>query len=319
MNAFSASVRSPSESRAALCGKLPALADFVRLGPASEAAREFDSWLVRAVEALALARQPFPELCVNYAYASSTGAMLIGVLAPSQDRMARSFPVAVFHAWPPPRPLPELAALPGACAEFLSAAAALTHALPERSLEQVERALSELRAPDANAWSASAASVRASLSLMTAGDFLGRTLGPLATGKPHYGILTMLTALASVRQQPANKRAPVLDLPITTVGDLSPWLSWVSRALRERVTAASCFWIEAPAPRALLALGAVPNDVLLALARPGYAHASLWPLTTERAQAVEQARETLGKHLPTLTDPTASIESLVDVLSRTEL
>src|SRR5690606_40709800 len=50
------------------------------------------------------------------------------------------------------------------------------------------------------------------------------------------------------------------------------------------------FWIEDPAPRLLFSLGPAPLVMLQLLANPALEHQRLWPLTTDRAQAVEAAR-----------------------------
>ena len=82
---------------ASLIGKVPCRADFVRFGPSTAAARSFDAWLVRAMERLHLHRRPFPATPIRFVYCSSDDeSSLVGALAPSKDKVGRSFPVA----WP---------------------------------------------------------------------------------------------------------------------------------------------------------------------------------------------------------------------------
>jgi hypothetical protein len=98
-----------------------------------------------------------------------------------------------------------------------------------------------------------------------------------------------------VQLAPAAGAPTVLDCPLEPELGPSLWLSLTAARLRWSQGALSCLWTPA---RLLLALGPAPDQLLAYSAAKQHGSTRLWPLTTERAEAIERARTQLA---PTLT------------------
>jgi hypothetical protein len=141
-----------------------------------------------------------------------------------------------------------------------------------------------------------------------------------------YGCYAFLTAAAPLRSEAPDKPATVLDCPVRGELDRLAWVTLATRLLsRWRAAVPSCFWLERPAPRLLLSLGPAPGDILRAFADPSYRSARIWPLVTDRPQAVERARAALAASLPQARPPAAdpgddaSLDELLEVLAAIRL
>jgi type VI secretion system protein ImpM len=310
-----------------LFGKLPARPDFARLNYAGRAAAELDQWLVQAVEQLHLGKVPLPGP-LRFAFCSArTQSVTFGALAPSRDEAGREFPLAVFDSVPLAAVLGRYAAQLLAHEPFMNGAeAAIRDAQTLAAGAPIEPSLAGLHAPDIAAAAALEPQHQQTLQTSSAPQFLERAFGPIDGGMHFYGCYAFLTAAAPLRAEAPDKPATVLDCPVQGELDRIAWVTLASRVLsRWRTAVPSCFWIERPAPRLLIALGPAPNDILRALADPSYRSARIWPLTTERPQAVERARAALAASLPQARPPAqdpsddASLDELFEVLAAIRL
>jgi type VI secretion system ImpM family protein len=285
--------RPPLREPAALFGKLPWCADYVRVHHTQPAAIALDSWLQASMQPLARARVGWPTQRVHFLYtAPGAATRLAGVLAPSRDRAGRKFPVSVFARVPSVGPEArgplELAALPRTLAGFLDAAEELIERGPSLDRAGVERALRELPLPRSTPVAGITAELasRSALQLahaMFTDDVRARTLAAWAN---------VVEAIGDWRAS-SFAQAPVLAAPLRSLQDLEAWLALVGRVRGESMGAASVFWTpRAPEPRMLLALGALPASLPLWLAQPAERHERLLPL----------APEPRSKRLPAVSD-----------------
>jgi type VI secretion system ImpM family protein len=306
-----------------LFGKLPARPDFVRVNYGGRAAAELDQWLVQNVEQLHLGKVPLPGP-LRFAFCSPrTQHVMFGALAPSRDEAGREFPVTVFDSVP-------LAAVLGRLplqllaheAFFNGAEAVIREAQTLAAGAPIEPSLSGLHAPAVAAAAAHESDYQRTLVGASAPKFLERAFGPIDSGMCFYGCFAFLTAAAPVRDEAPEKLGTVLECPVGSELDRMAWITLAGRVLsRWRSAVPSCFWIERPSPRLLIALGPPPSDILRALADSAYKSSRIWPLTTDRPQAVERAKTALGPSLPQARPPAAdpaddaSLDELLEVLS----
>lgn len=311
----------------ALFGKLPARPDFVRVNYAGRAAAELDQWLVQNVEQLHLGKVPLPGP-MRFAFCSArTQHVTFGALAPSRDEAGREFPVTVFDSVPLPAVLDRLPLQLLAHEPFMNGAeAVIREAQTLAAGAPIEPSLSGLLAPGAADAVALEPAYLETLCGSSAPRFLERAFGPIDAGMHLYGCFAFLTAAAPVRDEVPDKTGTVLDCPVKSELDRMAWITLASRVLsRWRSAVASCFWIDRPAPRLLISLGPAPADILRALADPAYKSSRIWPLVTDKPQAIERARIALAQSLPQARPPAAnpaddaSLDELLEVLASVKL
>jgi type VI secretion system protein ImpM len=297
-----------------LFGKIPAKGDFVRHNIVDDAARSFEQWVQESNDALRGAGGELPAHPVRVVYTPPGSAnTVVAVLVPSEDQVGRKFPLVLF-ALTPSGPLPQLlSVLPVVWSTWLDSAVALGTRAASLDLDQLKAGLSALPTPGRP-------------ELAHAQDVCARTLAhPLlpelhqrlfnGSDTVYYAYQTFLTACQEAAKGDPGKAATVLDCPIHVDVDLFVWLELGRRVFGFPPAPPSYFWIEDPAPRLLFSLGPAPLTILQFLANPALEHQRLWPLTTERTQAVEAARGTLGPVLAQLGEQ-ASVAALVDVLAQ---
>lgn len=311
----------------ALFGKLPARPDFVRVNYAGRTAAELDQWLVQNVEQLHLGKVPLPGP-LRFAFCSArTQHVAFGALAPSRDEAGREFPVTVFDSVPLPAVLDRLPLQVLAHEPFMNGAEAVIREAQTLSAgAAIEPSLAGLLAPGAADAVALEPAYLETLRGSSAPRFLERAFGPIDTAMHFYGCFAFLTAAAPVRDEAPDKPGTVLDCPVRSELDRMAWITFASRVLsRWRNAVPSCFWIDRPSPRLLISLGPAPADILRALADPEYKSSRIWPLVTDRAQAVDRAKAALADKLPQArppaADPTddASLDELLEVLANIKL
>src|SRR6185312_14010279 len=113
-------------------------------------------------------------------------------------------------------------------------------------------------------------------------------------------LLTLCTATAPLPLSAASGTPTVLDCPFEPELGPALWLSLVAARLRWTRGALSLLWAASSAGRLLIALGNASDQLLSLYAAKQHASTRLWPLTTERAEAITRARAQLAKLLPAL-------------------
>jgi hypothetical protein len=86
--------------------------------------------------------------------------------------------------------------------------------------------------------------------------------------------------------------------------DRLTWLELARRLLGWHEAPPSLMWSDGAAGRLLISLGAAPPSLLLYRAKLDHSGASLWPLTTDRVDAIETARQALKPaHMQSIDGP----------------
>jgi type VI secretion system ImpM family protein len=273
---------------ASLIGKVPCRADFVRFGPSSVATRSFDAWLVRAMERLHLHRRPLPATPIRFVYCSSDDeSALAGALAPSKDKVGRSFPVAIVHAAAP-------SIAPETNPSFFDRVEALISQLPGLPDSEIRARLAEVGAPTETPDSDPPGARQDLLASSPASEFFEQAFGSTPAGQHFYAVLTLLRAAKSVSTSPAAK-VPMLACPTRNASTTRLWLEILRRLAPTH--AVSLFWSEHEPERLLFRWGAPSDDALCALADVRYSSSVVWPLSTDREASLVHARATLEERL----------------------
>jgi type VI secretion system protein ImpM len=273
---------------ASLVGKVPCRADFVRFGPSTAAARSFDAWLVRAMERLHLHRRPIPPTPIRFVYCSSEDkSALVGALAPSKDKVGRSFPVAIFHT-------AASSLAPETHPTFFDRIEDLIAQLPALPDSAIQARLAEVAAPTETLGSDPTRACEGILASSPASEFFEQAFGSSPIGQHFYAILTLLRAAESVRTSPPAK-VPMLACPTRNAMTTRVWLEILRRLAPAH--AVSLLWSEREPERLLFRWGAPADDALCALADARYGSNSIWPLSTDREASLIHARAALEERL----------------------
>lgn len=305
-----------SQPGSALCGKLPARPDFVRFGAFGPPARAFDAWLTRSMERVQVKRAKLPQQPLRFLFSFDGSASLLGVIAPSHDKVGRSYPVAIFRELASGSVNGRSAVVPEALAPLLREAQTAVDALPGVAADQVDVLLQRLDATPATSLAAAHALFSEGLQSADAGSFLRSAFGASASPMLGYALVTLLRAADSARGFGFGTRSPVIDFPVAPGAPASIWLELAASLVPG--VGASFIWTEptsdqTPA-RLLFRWGPPSDETLCALADARYSSQAVWPLTTDHAAALEQARVLLAGPLVELGQTGVSIARLREIL-----
>jgi type VI secretion system protein ImpM len=278
-----------SQPTAALLGKHPSRPDFLRESCRGSRADALDSWLVSAAALLpTVAALPVTTFCHQLPNRSRA---LLGVLGPSQDSAGREFPVAIFRELGLDGWAGRGADVLGHCSSFLTAARELLEGLPQLELATVREALAEL--PELPAEPPEDSPVRRAAGA-SARDFLQSAFAAAPSGNAYYALSTLATAFSG-----GGATQLSLDCPIQRELDARSWLELAEQLNRGARSQPS--WLLSDEPgRLLISIGPPAPELLCALSDPEYLYDELWPLTTTRQRAIEQAQTSLLAALPEL-------------------
>lgn len=302
-----------AQRRVGFLGKIPGQPDFVRQPIADPIGREFDQWLMKSAQNLQLAKVDLPDGCVRFVFsAPAVEALAVGVMAKSRDQVGRAFPLAIYAAFPLAPAVAAFHALPLAHSAFLAQAEAVVTSAASLPLENLRGAVDRLEEVPTATLAIAAERCAEVLRSSPSAEFFARLFPPEPPGGHLYGLHTLCTAAAAVRGAPASAPPTVLGCPIATDVDLLAWLELARRCLDWPRNVPSFAWVEEPEPRLMLALGHASDQLLHFVADPKHGSARLWPLTTDRAEAVQRARAALGLPL----EPPAQLDALFQLLAR---
>jgi type VI secretion system protein ImpM len=291
-----------SGPRVGFVGKLPAQADFVRQHVADRVGGEFDRWLVKGTQNMLSAKAELPTGAVRFVFsAAQCDSVAVGVLIASRDQVGRSFPLAIYTALPAPLAARHALGLPLAFLQFLDDAEVLASEAATLSAADLRARTAELVPPHQDIVLAASQQSRDVLGQTPAPQMLERVFPSQQVGAPFYGLHTFVVASDGARSMPVSAPPTVLDCPIVTDVDLAAWIDLGRRGcpVAPGSTGAICptfAWVQV-SPRLLLVLGYAPEQLLHFVADPKHKSSRLWPLTTERPEAVERAREVLSSRL----------------------
>jgi type VI secretion system protein ImpM len=242
---------------------------------------------------------------------------LVGVFSPSRDSVGRQYPMVIFALLDLPGIAPRFPVVPVMYASFLASACNIIGQGPQLTAARLGDLVRALVPPTAADYPAADVVCRRTLDTTPAAEIQRRLFGEPSSGKQYYAFRTFLNACDPVRAKEPTKTNVTLDCPIGGDTDLFAWLDVARRVLRwSSASPPSFFWTEGLQPRLILPLGPPPPPTLLYLARPDHGGAKLWPLVTERPDAIEAARQQLSQpHRRAIDEPATSLELLLATLA----
>ncbi|MEY4581698.1 MAG: hypothetical protein RL701_6401 [Pseudomonadota bacterium] len=284
-----------SKAQVGFVGKTPARPDFVRQNVTDRIGAEFDRWLQNNMQVLQQGKAELPN-GVRYMFsAPGCDSVAIGTLGRSQDQVGRAFPLAIYCSLPVADIGANFPAVPHASAEFLVAAEAILANVQTLSLDELRDSVLALTPPSAADVLASTQSLLDQIQRVPAGPLLAQLFSDDPNQSQAYGVHTLCTATAAVQKAPAAGPATVLDCPLGAVGEAGvyPWLELTRRRLAWSNPCPSSLWVLEPSPRLLIALGHASEQFLHFAAVPRLRATRLWPLVSERPDAIARAQALL--------------------------
>lgn len=298
-----------------LFGKIPAKGDFIRHNVVDDAARSFEQWVQESNDALRGAGGDLPDQAIRAVFTPPGAAnTVVAALVPSQDSVGRKFPIVIFTLAPSNQTGQAYSMMPYAWSGFLEAAVNLGKRAATMDADALKASIAALPTPGP-------------IELMNSQQLCDKALSHPLTSEVHdrifrgadamhmYAYQTFLTACQDSGKNDPGKAATVLDCPIHVDFDLFVWLELARRIFGFPPAHPAFFWTEDPSPRLLLSLGPAPLSILQFMANPSLEHQRLWPLTTQRTQAVDAARTALGPFLANVNDG-APLAALMDTLAQ---
>lgn len=281
----------PAPSGVAIFGKLPALGDFLRLDATGPTAELLVGWLHEAIEPVHRAALALPAAPVRFLLAApGAGEAAVGTMIASRDRVGRAFPLCLFAGVSAATAARHFPALPAAAADFCAAAEALllrAGELAAPALAEAARALPRPRDARALEAALSGAAAERTFADLLAGAFPG------PEGAAAYALSTLAAALKQVRGGPPAKATLAVEAAARDDAERWLWLELVRRGLGWAAPP-GLFW---SGERLLVALGPPPATLLAQLCDPGRPPAKIWPLRTDRAEAIAAARRGLAPEI----------------------
>lgn len=279
-------------------GKIPACGDFVRQHVGNSVSSELERWLSASSQNLYHGKYELGAESMRFVFsAAGCDDVAVGSLIRSQDRVGRSYPLAIFTSLCASDAMTLPAALPGAYSGFFSAAEQVLQDASHLELDALRDRVGGLRAPSADEQAAAQQKTTAKLASANAAAVLGAALQGRPEAATYYALLTLCTATSAVQLTPPPAAATVLDCPLERELGPSLWLSLTAARLRWTRGALSCLWTRAEPARLLLALGPAPDQLLAFSATKQHSSTRLWPVTTARSEAIERARTLLAPQL----------------------
>jgi type VI secretion system protein ImpM len=299
-----------------LFGKIPARPDFVRVRAADPAALALATWLEAGSEALARrSGMKGDEPPVRFVF-SIPGArnVLLGALKGSVDKVGRRFPLAAFVLLDAKSCAAVHPVLPAAGSAFFERVVALLEQSHRLLPEDIPPRLDALPALDLAALTRESGALAARLGSTPLPSLVERLFGGTHTGQVFYALHCLKSACQGLRGREPTQAGVVLMSPATLDEDRFLWLELCRRATGwPRPT--TFFFGDGDRAQLLIALGAPPAAALGALWNPSHRDGKLWPLATEKLEAVAAARKALGPGVEDcLSRPGATLADLVTTL-----
>jgi len=283
--------------RVGFVGKLPAQADFVRHHVTDRIGGEFDKWLVKSTQNLLSAKAELPKASVRFVFsAPQCDSVAVGLLQASSDQVGREFPIALYTTLPAPLAARHALGLPLAFLQFLDEAEVIAASASTLSAAELRAKAAALTPPTQEIILLASQQCREVLGQTASGQMLERVFPGAQSGGFFYGLHTFVVASDGARSAPATAAPTVLDCPITTDVDLAAWIDLGRRGTPSATVCPTFAWVQVY-PRLLMVLGHAPEQLLHLVADPKHKSSRLWPLTTERTEAIDRARELLSTRL----------------------
>lgn len=256
-------------------GKVPATAEYVRCGPKTDAAMDFEQWLTGAIEWAAGCRADrwkaehdnAPVQCFLYR-SSKENQLITGVLRPSRDAVGRRFPLVIaIHV--PSRPLfSGLHLTPMLLAGFFQRATSLLDvAARVRSSSEFQGVIDRLEIPDTKKIEVLSGRYEAWARETLAWDFFEQLFQDVPVDAAQRALHIVLDAAAPFKGKESPRTSLSIRFPLppnakSGVQDYAFWLDIVRLASGWKQTVPGYFASEGKS--VLVQLGEPAHDSLLA-------------------------------------------------------
>jgi len=291
-------------------GKIPAKPDFIRVGHSDATTRGFEPWLDESHLRLREADVAFPTGPVKLVFhPPGAASACVCVLGASTDAVGRRFPLSLFQLLPWPNVQGRWSGLPVASNAFVEAAEQVLADSATLDLAGLQSRVGALPAMGAVELEGADAICRNVLDGSGWIEVAERLFPSGTQDRVAYALHTLI--LASRRSATVNV---ALDGPVVVDVDLFFWLELVRRFTQSDGVAYA--WVEEPAPRLVVALGAPSTSLLLALAAPTCEWPQVWPLDTTRPHALAAADTAMAPILAPIREGNVSMEELLQRLEQ---
>jgi type VI secretion system protein ImpM len=297
----------------ALLGKAPCQGDFIRWNAADPVSAQFHKWLEEGHEAVRRANLTLPAEPICFVYTAAGGRQaLVGMMAPSSDKVGRQFPLCVYVPIDLGPVAGNAGTLQGSHEAFFAEARKLLADAATLSADDLAKRVDALGA-HASGDSAAADTYRRRALAAPASSMVGLFTGDgAAPGAQYYAFRTFMMACAAERGKEPAKPGVTLDCPLAEATGMYPWVEMARRMLQWRGMTPALFWHMGPNPRLLVSLGPPSSTLLLHLAKADHSSMKLWPLRTKATSAIETAKQALNsKQRQALDDASSTAESIV--------
>jgi type VI secretion system protein ImpM len=297
----------------ALLGKAPCQGDFIRWNASDPVSAQFHKWLEEGHEAVRRANLTLPAEPICFVYSAAGGRQaLLGMMAPSSDKVGRQFPLTVYVPVDLGPISGNAATLYGSHEAFFAGARQLLADAATLSADELEKRMEALNA-HASGDSAAAETYRRRALAAPASALTGLFTGD---GVPaftrYYAFRTFMMACAAERGKEPSKPGVTLDCPFPESVGPYPWVELARRMLQWRGMTPALFWHLGPSPRLLVSLGPPSSTLLMHLAKPEHSSMKLWPLKTKATNAIETAKQALtARQKSALDDDSSTTETVI--------
>jgi type VI secretion system protein ImpM len=300
-----------------LFGKVPAQGDFLRVNANTPLVAALDRWLQEGLDATRRAGAPPLAGPVHFIFRTAgVRQVLIGTLAPSRDSVGREFPLVVFASLEARDAARAFPLVPAACSAFFAASMDLLEDSGQLAVLELSRRLGELPLPGDAELSSADQVMRAALRGTTTGDLVARLFADEPQGRHYYGFSTFMSACSPLRGKDGEAPGVTLDCPVRSAMDRLVWLELARRLLSWGEAPPALVWSDAPTSHLLISLGPAPLMMLRYLHGSEPGSTKLWPVTTDRPEAIHQAYGALGAaHRGALARPDLSLDALLTALA----
>ncbi len=268
-------------------GKLPASAEFIRIGARSDTERSFERWLEAANDALSSAGGELSGSTVGFAYRDADArSVLIGVMRGSIDKVGRRFPLTIYCEFGVLRDRTRVSILADACRRELVAFSKTARMASSLTPSDFRGRVAALSRPSVSA-------VRAAITGKNVGGWrdldvetLVRRTCPRVDDRAYS--IQVLQRLCTVCAHQPSRSGFAIDVSTGSDAELSFWLAMMESQLPASHGPVSAFW-DVRALRTLL----FPNDVdartLCAIAQRGLDERKVWRALPSSNSAADDA------------------------------
>src|SRR4051812_41631221 len=234
----------------ALLGKAPCQGDFIRWNAADPVSAQFHKWLEEGHEAVRRANLTLPAEPICFVYTAASGRQaLVGMMAPSSDKVGRQFPLCVYVPVDLGPVAGNAATLQGSHQAFFAAAKQLLADSARLSADELTRRMEALNAHAAGDTAAADTYRRRALAAPASSLVKQFTGDGAPAGAQYYAFRTFMMACAAERGKEPAKPGVTLDCPFPEETGPYPWVEMARRLLQWRGMTPSLFWQAGPAPR----------------------------------------------------------------------